>query len=281
MMGKAILSMGVDTVRNGDPPDAEIPQLFRQDPHHAWELFTQRYADVIFSYLRHLGFDYDETMDRFVYVCQKLCEQDFRRLKSVRYAGSYGDLTPWLRKVIKNLSINWVWSTEGRRRLLKPITRLPARQQRIFELYFWKGLCPSALCEQLQLEHQQTDLPEVLDALESLFSLLSQKKLWRLMSNLMRMRREMSLDDVDEETGIGMEPAEGGPNPEEALMEREEEERMNRALSNLDSQERLMIQFRYEEGMVVSEIAELLRASEKEVQSTLKGALQKVRRLLR
>jgi hypothetical protein len=260
--------------------DTELLALFHSQPQRAWEVFVERYADTIFSYLHHLGFDYDQAMDQFVYVCEKLCEQDFRRLKAVRYAGQRGELTPWLRTVIKNLSVSFIWSVEGRKRLLKPITKLPLYQQRIFELYFWKGLSPVVICEQLQLEHQAISLIEVFDALETIFSHLSQKKLWRLMSKLSRVRGEVSLDEVDEESGVGIQIADRSANPEEALLAREEDERLSQALAVLTPKERLLVQLRYEEGRALKEVAEMLRLNEGEVKAILKGVLKGLRQRL-
>ncbi len=262
-------------------PDAELLALFATEPDRAWRLFIDRYADMIFSYLQRLGFDYDQAMDRFLYVCEKLCEQDFRRLKTIKYTGRSGDLTPWIRKTVKNLSINWAWSVEGRKRLLKPIQRLPAREQRIFELYFWKGLSPSRIHEQLRLEHHELDMVEVLDALERIFSLLSRKKLWRLMSNLASARGEVSLDEIDEETGLGLEAVSERANPEEALLEKEAEERISSALDGLSTRERLAIEFRYTEAMAVKDVAAMLGLSEREVKNSLKSALNKLRRTLK
>ena len=57
--------------------DTELLTVFHNHAERAWEIFIERYADVILSHLRSLGFDYDQAMDRFVYVCEKLCEQNF------------------------------------------------------------------------------------------------------------------------------------------------------------------------------------------------------------
>jgi RNA polymerase sigma factor (sigma-70 family) len=262
--------------------DAEVLALFHQDPERAWGLFIERYADVILSDLHHLGFDYDQAMDRFMYICEKLCEGDFRRLKTIRYAGSYGDLLPWVRQAVKHLCINWAWSAEGRKRLFKSIARLPVREQRIFELYFWKGLSPSEIYEHLRLDHQpDIELTEVFEALEHIFSHLSQKKLWRLMSNLARRRGTCSLEEIDAETGIGFDPVDARPNPEEALIQKQTEEQINRALDGLSPRERLLIQFRYEEGMAIKEIADMLHVGEREVKSSLKVSVEKLRRAVK
>ncbi|HLG18048.1 MAG TPA: sigma factor-like helix-turn-helix DNA-binding protein [Blastocatellia bacterium] len=271
-----------DAIVAATPPDAELIALFHSDPQRAWEVFIDRYSDVIFAFLQRQGFDYDRAMDRFVYICEKLSEQDFRRLKSVRYAGNSGELTPWLLQVVRNLSINWAWSEEGRKRLLKPITRLPLREQRIFELYFWKGLTPSAIREQLHLEtNTDTDLVSVLDSLERIFSLLSRKKLWRLMGNLARARGEVSIDEVDEETGFAVQLLDYRTDPEMALLEREAEARMNRAMECLTARQRLAVEFRYEEGLSLKDTARVLHATEKEIKILLRDALKELKRAVK
>ncbi len=275
--------MAGDALENASPivsslSDAELLTLFTDDPERAWKLFIDRYADIIFSYLHTLGFNYDQSMDRFVYVCEKLCEQDFRRMKTIKYAGRRGELTPWVRKVVRHLCINWAWSTEGRRRLFKPVAKLPALEQRIFELYFWKGLSPTEIHEQLRYGQPGLTLVETLDALERIFSVLSHKNLWRLTSNLAWRRGPVSLDEIDE--GMGIEPVDPAATPEELVIKKEAEERMSRALDGLRPKERLMIQFRYEEGMSPREISEMLGVGEKEVKNSLRGALTKLKRTL-
>ena len=127
--------------------DAALLVLFRSQPQRAWELFIDKYARLIITRLRRFGLDYDQAMDRFVYVCEKLCEQDYRRLRSVRYLGSSGELTPWLVQVVRNLAINWAQSQEGRQRLSKPIAQLGRLDQKVFEAHFHLGLIPSEICE--------------------------------------------------------------------------------------------------------------------------------------
>ena len=52
-----------------DLSDDGLLRLFRSEPRRAWDLFLDRYSNYILSVLRHMGFDHDEAMDRFVFVC--------------------------------------------------------------------------------------------------------------------------------------------------------------------------------------------------------------------
>ncbi len=259
--------------------DSELVTLFRSHSESAWPIFIERYANYIFSVLRSCGFDYDQAMDRFVYVCEKLSENDCHRLKNVRYAGSFGELKPWLRQVINRLSINWAWSESGRKRLLKPIQKMAKHEQRVFELYFWQGLSPVAIEERLQLEHfQDINLTSVFAALDRIHAELSEKKIWRLVRNLLRAQRMVVLEDIEAEGGATLESAEMGPNPEELFVREEQAQQIRNALAGLSTREALMIQLRYDDAASVAEIAAIVKLTVSEVRKDLQLALTKLRR---
>jgi DNA-directed RNA polymerase specialized sigma subunit len=262
--------------------DGELLTLFQENAQSAWRLFIDRYANAIFSLIRSLGFDYDAAMDRFVFVCEKLCANDFHRLKTIRYAGSHGDLTPWIRQVVKRLCINWAWSEEGRRRLLKPIARLGPLEQRVFELYFWQGLLPSEVEERLRQEHFPGVAPAaVFEALDKILSHLSEKKLWRLISNLARARGPLSLDETGEDSGPSWDVADFEADPESHLLQREQDQILQRALQHLPERQILMLQFRFEHALSLTETARIMRIEEREVRQQLDSSLVLLRKIIK
>ncbi len=264
------------------PTDGELLTLFQQDSVQAWRLFIDRYADAMFSLIRSLGFDYDQAMDRFVFICEKLCEKDFRRLKAIKYAGSRGELTPWIRQVVKRLCISWAWSEHGRKRLLKPIARLGPLEQRVFELYFWQGLSPSEIEERLRQEHFAEVSPtSVFEALDQILSQISEKKLWRLVSNLARGRGSLSLDDVDEESGMSWDVAAAEADPETDLIQREQDRTLQRALQHLPERQVLVLQFRYEHALSIRDIARIMGFEEREVRKMLDNSLAHLRKIMK
>lgn len=264
-----------------EPTDTALLALFESDPEGAWDLFIERYAGLILSALRYLGFDHDEAMDRFVYICEKLCEHDFRRLRTIRFAGRAGDLTPWVRTVVKHLSVNWAWSLEGRRRLFKSISDLPTRPQRIFELYFWRGLTPSEVHEQLCVEEQEDiQLLDVLDDLELIFTQLNAHQTWRLMSQLMRHRQAVRIAEHDPEAAGGFEPRDAQADPEAQLLRSERRRRVEIALAELAPRERLILQLRYEDALSLKEVAEIVSLSLSAVKRSVQAGLSELRRRL-
>jgi len=262
--------------------DEKLLALFHEDGERAWDLFLDRYADFLLSCLRHLGFDHDEAMDRFVYVCEKLCEDDFRRFRSVRFLGSEGELIPWLRTVARNLSVSWAWSVDGRRRLFKSIAELPRRTQRVFELYFWQGLTPSRVYEELRAEEQEDmGFVTVLGELETIFAHLDDGQLWRLMSGLLRGREAVAVGVEDPRTGIAFEPPANDDGPEAALLRKERREDLERRLGELTARDRLILQLRYEESLSLAEVAEIVGVSVSTVKGSLKSSRERLARSLK
>lgn len=273
-------------LRRGKPSaegstDEELLSLFRSHPDRAWDLFIDRYADVILSCLDDLGFDHDQAMDRFVYVCEKLTEADYRRMRTIRFAGREGSLAPWVRTVVKNLSISWAWSVDGRKRLFRSIAELPEREQRVFELYFWHGLPPSEVHQRLRHERQDdVSYVEVLDALDSVFAHLSATQRWRLLSRLAAARAALSIDDPHPETGLVLDPEDAEADPERDLMERERRRLVASALEGLAPRDRLILQLRYEDALSLAEVAEIVSLSLSTVKSSIRASLDQLRRTL-
>ncbi len=261
--------------------DEELLSLFSSRPDDAWDVFIDRYADLILSCLARLGFDHDQAMDRFVYICEKLCEQDYRRLKGIRYAGRQGELTAWIRTVVKHLAISWAWSVDGRKRLFKSIETLEAREQRVFELFFWYGLTPSQVHERLRFE-EQSDVAytQVLDALDVIFAHLSDNQRWRLMSRLARTRTALAIGVPDPETGLVFEPADLGAGAEERLIRQERRQVLGSALDGLAPRERLILQLRYEQAMGLAEVADSVSVSLSTVKSSIRSSLAQLRRTM-
>jgi RNA polymerase sigma factor (sigma-70 family) len=260
--------------------DSELLALFDSDPRGAWRRFIDRYADLILSTLRYLGFDYDEAMDRFVYVCEKLSEDGFRRLREVRFAGHHGEIVPWIRTVVRHLSISWARSVEGRRRLFKSIERLPRFEQRVFELYFWHGASPSEMHGHLR-DEQQDDVPlfRVFDALSNVFDHLDVNQRWRLASRLARDRTPVPVGSAHPEFGPGFEPIARETSPEQALLLKEQAIQFECAFESLAPRDRLVLQLRYEEALSLTEVAEVVHVSVSTVKNSVRASLARLREI--
>ena len=259
--------------------DSELVALFGRDPERAWALFLDRYADIILSELRLRDPAHDSVMDGFVYVCEMLSERGFRRLRSIRHLGDRGELTPWLRTVVRNLATSFGWKRSGRKRLLRCVERLPALEQEVFRWYFWHGLKSSEICERLRRTsaRRTTALVEVLDALETLFAHLSEHRVWHLVAGLAAARAP---DSIDGPAGATPPIRAAGPDPEEAAIRGETLARLDEGLDALPPRQRLAVRLRYDDHLAVVEIAEILGVTRRQVHRLLAVALNQLRREL-
>ncbi|MEM8964590.1 MAG: sigma-70 family RNA polymerase sigma factor, partial [Acidobacteriota bacterium] len=241
----------IEKVSSEDPRsepahDRALLDRFTHDAEGAWRLFLDRHASYVLGVLRGLGLDRDEAMDGFVYVCERLVADDYRRLRSIRFLGGEDDLRPWLRQVTRRAAVSWLWSRAGRRRFSRPIERFSTQDQEVFSLYFWHGLAAAEIHHTLATRHPRLRLLDVLDALERVMDALGSKRIWRLVSQDGRRRRA---EGEIEETPATRD------DPERALLLKEATTRMRQALDTLSSRERLVVQLRYEDALGKAEIA--------------------------
>ncbi len=264
--------------------DEDLLKLFHRRPRRAWRVFLDRYADRIIGQLRGLGFERDEVMDRFVWVCERLASDNFRRLRQVRSTGRLGELVPWLREVVRNAAIEWGWSQTGRRRLFRSIERLGELDQRVFQLHFWAGLTPGGIAEALLAEGRPDWGPtQVYDALERILRHLDAGQRWRLLSQLARQRRPQQLDAAANESGADWEPVGREPSPEEQLLSVERARYVSEAISRLPTGDRLVFKLRYEDSLTLAEISTItsrgltaVKASLRRSRTTLQVSLEEV-----
>lgn len=257
--------------------DDRLLQLFRRRPRRAWEIFLDRYAEKMLRQLQALGFDRDEAMDRFVFICERLAHDGFARLRKVRATGSRGELVPWLRQVVKNAAIDWGWSQAGRRRLFRSVEGLGELEQRVFQLHFWVGLEPAAITERLRAEgRSRIDVGQVFDALEAVLGHLDAGQKWRLLSQLSRRRPASPVGVTGPEAG-SFEPVAREPDPETELLRAEQARLLARALSDLPARDRLIFRLRYDDALTLTDIAAVVSLG----LTTVKDSLRKSRASLR
>lgn len=103
----------------------------------AWDQFLSRYRRLIFASIRHYTRDYDDGMDLFSHVCDKLRADEMGRLRTRAEDPAPGaQFSTWLVVVIRHLVVDWFRHRDGRHRLSQLAQALTPRQRRIFELVF-------------------------------------------------------------------------------------------------------------------------------------------------
>jgi RNA polymerase sigma factor, sigma-70 family len=112
-------------------------ELRRGSPEKAWDAFITRYRPLVFATIQHYARDYDDVMDVFARVCDALREDDMRRVRGYLDQPDHtARFTTWLVAVVRNITIDWFRSRDGRRRLSAIADKMPELRRQIFNAIF-------------------------------------------------------------------------------------------------------------------------------------------------
>ncbi|MEO5826345.1 MAG: sigma-70 family RNA polymerase sigma factor [Gemmatimonadales bacterium] len=92
------------------------------DERAAWDAFENRYRPLMHATIRRLIPDSDDVMDVYAETCAALTANAFERLR--RYSGqaaARAAVSTWLVIVVRNITVDWLRSTEGRRQTPVPV----------------------------------------------------------------------------------------------------------------------------------------------------------------
>ncbi len=99
----------------------------------AWKQFIDRYAQTIIRVASQYEYGPDHLNDCYLFICEKLIDNSFRRLRAYQPHGS-ARFRSWLRVVIANLCIDWYRQEHGRTRLFKSISKLSHFDQLVYQV---------------------------------------------------------------------------------------------------------------------------------------------------
>jgi DNA-directed RNA polymerase specialized sigma24 family protein len=241
--------------------DEEWPALLAADPERGWRAFIDTHTPTLLALIERAGVDdRDEAMDIYTRVCERLSEHNHAALR--RRDPAAGSLTGWLAVVVRRAAVDYVRSQLGRRRIFASVRSLDRFHQRLFELYYWHGRTLSEAAEMLRAElKQEVSLEMVLDGIEAVDRVLSERHRCELVSLVARSRPPASLEH-DDETTPDVEPIADSPDPEAAMRVRELEDRLNRTLATLPPEDAAIVSLKYVEGLSRPQIQRLLRLPE-------------------
>jgi RNA polymerase sigma factor (sigma-70 family) len=233
-----------------------LRQLRSRDPRAAWAGFLDAYSPLLLDVVRFFERDEDAAGDCYLFICEQLCRDRFRRLRRFRTDGP-ASFTTWLRAVARNLCLDWHRQEFGRHRVFESIARLPALDQEIFKRVFVDGL--PADVTQLILEPRFSGLTigEVRRSIGRIDQSLTPRQRWLLSVRRARGGRSAATVAEDGEEVLERIPGEG-PDPESLAVLREERMALHGALASLSSRHRLLIRMRFEQELTLEAIARLL-----------------------
>lgn len=234
---------------NRDLPIGDLlAQLQDSGARKAWSEFLERYSDNIFQVALQYAPDPDRAGDCYLYVCEKLCENNAARLQ--RFDPSRGAaFRSWLTAIVNNLCIDWHRSLHGRRTLPSGIRSLPELEQQTYRYRVQQSLDLETCL--LLLRHQFPDLSRerLSRALSEVQNAIPPKARWRQSV----LARRMPLDALN--PGTGIEPADSNDGPERLAQQEQRNEALSAAMSRLTPRQRLLLRLRYEQELRLDEIA--------------------------
>jgi DNA-directed RNA polymerase specialized sigma24 family protein len=242
--------------------DEEIARRLASDPERGWTAFIESHTPTLLALIERAGIvDRDEAMEVYTHVCARLSADGYTALRSRNPAA--GSLAGWLAVVVRRAAVDCVRSRIGRRRMFGAVRELDRGHQRVFELYYWDRRPLSEVTEVLRAETgDHVTLDGVLDRLEAIDRVLTDRHRADLLSLLARSRAPVSLDGVSGDQSPAIDPVAETPDPEMALRIRETEARLNDALAGLPPEDAAIVTLKYGEGLTRPQIQRVLRLPE-------------------
>ena len=183
------MTVGTDETRG---IERILDQLSSDDPQAGWEAFLESYSGLIFQVMSILDRDPDNRSDSFLYACQQLHNNGFRRLRQFKPAGP-ARFSTWLRAVVRNLYLDW------RRRRFGPRSWAPTVS---LDFQAKPGAVP--LGEQLTSHHPDPEIVALLNERRSeLESALEKLEPTELLILRLRYQEDLTLSQISRVIGLG------------------------------------------------------------------------------
>ena len=218
----------------------------------AWSEFLHRYASLIMKTASQFEYQQDRKNDCFLFVSEKLTENGFKRLlqysprKNVRFK-------TWLITVIFNLCIDWHRKEFGRATLLPAISALPTFDQLAYHYSFELSMSSEECLQALSTEFPDVTRQMLSQAISRIHRVLTPRQRWQLSVRLLRRHRagDPLMKDMEQLPSPAQDPA--------IMAQKQQElEVLQAALKALPARHRLLLHFRFHDGLTLKQIAQFI-----------------------
>jgi RNA polymerase sigma factor (sigma-70 family) len=261
-----------------ESPLASILNTLRSCPsREVWKEFLGQYSPIIFQTCQHSTSDADQAADCFLFACEQLSRNNFRRLLQFRPDGSAAFST-WLRVVIRNLCLDWRRKEFGRPRLFRSIARMSQLHSEVYRCRYEQGLSADDTFLTLLPNYPGLTREQIDAAQEHIQDSLNSRQHWLMSTRKSQFRMESHDASVGVIDCPMNEPVDPRPSQESLLGDREREGQLRRAVTKLCEPDRLLIRMRFEQGLSLQEIADLTELGDAQrVHRRIAGILEKLR----
>ncbi len=220
----------------------------------AWAGFLQLYSPAILQVAQLSTRDPDAAADCFLFACEQLSGNNFRRLLRFRPEGA-ATFTTWLKVVVRNLCLDWHRKKFGRRRIFRSIQELPQLQREVYQCRCEEGFSVDATFSLLQTRFPKLTPEDITQAEERARRALSSRQNWLL--SIRRQKDKLSAATDDAGALLDLQIMDPSPSPETLASHHQERHRLGAAVAHLPKLERVMLRLRYEQGLTLEKVARL------------------------
>lgn len=227
-----------------------LQRLNTREAGAAWSQFVDSFSPLIMRAVRQFEFEQERANDCFLFVCEKLSDNEFHRLKKFR-PGNRASFRTWLSTVVFNLCVDWHRKEFGRATMLPAISALPAFDQSVYRYCFDRALDRETSYRLLRQEFPDLTREQMSEAMSRVHQAMTPRQRWRAG---MRNRVVLKLSGGKETERL----PDSYPGPEQQAEQDQRTELMRLAMSTLTPEQRLLLQLRYEQGLTLARVAEVM-----------------------
>ena len=239
-----------------DPEIVVILQKLHSDQaQEAWAEFLRLYSSLILQAVQLSTRHLDDSSDCFLFACEQLSRNNFRRLLRFRPEGP-ASFTTWLKVVVRNLYLDWYRKKFGRQRMFRSIQDLPHLQREVYQCRCEGGLSTDATFSLLQTRFPKLTLEDLEQAEERARRALSPRQNWLLSIRWKEQRLPASISDAG--TLLDLQIMDPRSSPETLASLHQERHRLGTAIARLPKLERVMLRLRYDQELTLEKVARLI-----------------------
>jgi RNA polymerase sigma factor (sigma-70 family) len=269
-----------------NPPDDNqkiaqtLERLASAEPQEPWSQFLEDFSPLILRVIQAFEREPDSAGDCFLFVCEKLSQDQFRRLRRFKPEGS-ARFSTWLQVVVRNLCRDWHRKEFGRLQIFQTIARLAPLDQEVFRSVYHQNLTKEDCYFRLLERHPGLTLSLFEESLIRIQRALTPRQLWLLQARRPRVGSLENATDDDEQGTSSPRIADPNPDPEALSAMKEQQAALERALGRLEASERLLLELRFDQGMTLRGIARLMDLKDAQTADRrIRDILEKLRRML-
>lgn len=233
-----------------DHVETLLRRLNSADAGEAWAQFIDDYSALIMHVVVQFECSEDRAQDCFLFTCEALAAHGFRRLLSFKVGGP-ARFSTWLGTVVYHLCVDWHRKEFGRARLLPAVSALPGFDQQVYHLHFERGLSREECYRTLIDDMPDLERAQVAEAIARVHRALTPRQRWQAG---LRLQRRHAVTHLDLDVFRAEQPS-----PEDEALRAQQSECVKYAMATLPREQRLLLRLRYQHGMTLACIADVLR----------------------